>query len=165
MRCGDIESLSIKYELGELDFFQKKIFEYHLKKCPVCKKKYASLIVLGVLLFSSKKIYAPSVFKLLISSLIVKVFLVTIFSLSSIVGINEVYNVYKNRLTKNKDLIEKKIIKDLIKEKTYLKADEKPFIKKQEYNNDLIIRAVDNDKEIELRIDRNNFETKSRIEK
>jgi len=60
MKCRDTETLIKKYELGEIDFVEKMILKSHLKRCPVCRKRYASIIALGLLLTSSKKAFSPS---------------------------------------------------------------------------------------------------------
>ena len=33
MECGKIHNLAIKYELGEVDYIEKKTFESHVKSC------------------------------------------------------------------------------------------------------------------------------------
>lgn len=160
MRCKEMENLSIKYELGEIDFFNKMRFEYHLKRCSVCKKKYISILILGTLLCSSTKTYTPNFLKLFFSSELIKYTLLGGLILTSGIGINQVYQKEKINLQKNG--IEKNVYKESKNEKIKTKNILEKEMKKEQEGFKII--AVDGDKEVEIIFDKNHLQ-KSRIEK
>lgn len=162
MRCQDIENLSLKYELGELDFFQKKSFERHLRKCNKCNKKYASILLLGAMLFSAKKVYSPGIISMLLSTVLVKLSIVAVLVITGTVGGDRLYQTYFEEKIVNEIEVNKTIIEAKTEFRKSRTEDNK--IKEKSKKDGMIIRAIEKEKEIEIKFNKN-YERIERIEK
>lgn len=159
MRCAKVEKLKEKYDLRELDFFTKKAFENHIKKCPKCKIKYGSLLVLGVILGSSQKIYSPNFVKLFFSASLIKYPMIGFFMIGTATVIN---HSYTQRIVK----IERKYQEErteINEHKVFVGKDEKEM-RKSKSKKGIRIIAKEKEKEIEIYFDKD-YKIKSRIEK
>lgn len=148
MNCKAIQKLSIRYELGEVDILEKALFERHIKRCPVCNKKYKSLILMGTLFAISRKTPSSSIVKNFLSLTMVKVTIIVTLIGGSLFTINKLGENVTVNLTPT-------IANDL---------DEIKAITKQSNKKDTIrIISINNDKSLEINIDKKNLEIKNRL--
>ncbi len=157
MECKTIDLLAAKYEMGELNYFQVKRFEAHLKKCNVCRKKYKTLILLGAVLYASSKTYTPSTLKLLFSSFLFKIWII-IISTAAVMSIGYISaKTAQTTLVKEKAPISDKLNINF-KENSDLKVN-------NSVPKHINIISKDNDKEIQLKVNIIKGSIESREEK
>ena len=96
MECIEAAELAEKYEFGEISGYKKKKFEYHIKNCKNCNKKYGALVLLGAVMSSSVKCKEVPAGNMLISFIKSKVGVLTVAALLTI-GTTAVYISEKNR--------------------------------------------------------------------
>ncbi len=163
MRCGDTEKLIKKYELGELDFLETKILKKHLEKCPVCKKKYASLIALNLLLANSKKSISASLVSNVFKGTLVK----SLLGLFAVGAITMLLSTGEdNRQVQVNELITEPVetsASEVLDTESTTKASLEE--KKTGVNGNILrIRAKSGSKEINVDIDDGNMKIKNREE-
>lgn len=166
MKCRDTETLIKKYELGEIDFMEKMILKSHLKRCPVCRKRYASVIALGLLLTSSKKAFSPSLMYYAMQGTLLK-YLAGLIIVGTIATI---FNIANNKTTDNNSVkivnqeieIESTEIKDIITTEEALLVNTTSSINRKR-NSNIKIRSRQDGRELEMNVDsENNMEIKSK---
>ena len=90
MECYEFEDMVKKYELGEVNYFQRRAFEKHAEECVQCKEKYSSVLLLGAILYASKKRQTPSIFNFYVTFTMIKI-------LTAIAGIAFILTVVLNQ--------------------------------------------------------------------
>lgn len=169
MRCADTEKLIKKYELGEIDFLEKRILQKHLERCPVCKKRYAGAMALNVLLAQSAKSATPSLLKNIFGGSLVKYVagLITV----GIIGVGIIWD-NPTDMQDNMSQIQDEAISSEVKTSTDIakpllteSSIQDKAIQDTKKENGFKIRAISGQREIELSIDGENGQIESREEK
>jgi|JTFP01.1.fsa_nt_gb hypothetical protein len=164
MNCLQINSLAAKYELGELNYFQIKRFESHIRKCSSCKKKYGTILLLGAVLYASSKTFTPSPFKLFISSLFFKTLFIII---STFTILSFSYFAFKQLEINNMQKIN--TINSSSNNKNYLNQNTNTSIIHNNSNSSdlkqINIISKEQGKEIQLKINMQKINIESRTEK
>lgn len=162
MECSKIGVLAKKYELGELDYFEKRAFEKHVRSCDKCYKKYKALLLLGALLYASKKTYSPSKIELFFASSAVKIAAITAAVLIFTAAIHSFgagFNSEQESAIKTTEIRNGRNIDENNSGKT-------ENIKNSSTNKKhLKITSREDEKEIEIRINRSSMQIESRGEK
>lgn len=166
MDCIKIDSLAEKYEFGELDYFNTKRFESHVKKCSRCQKKYGTLLLLGAVLYASSKTFTPSPFKLFMSSLFFKILFITISTFTVLyfsyfaAKQSEINNIEKlntiNKSSYNNSYLNQKINNLILNNKSNSNSSNLRHIN---------IISKDKQKEIQLKVNIRKIDIESRTEK
>ncbi len=162
MECKKIDVLAKKYELGELNYFEKSAFEKHVKSCDNCYKKYRALLLLGALLYASKKTYSPSTIELFFASSAVKIAAIAVTALIFTAAVVS----FAAGLNSEKEIV------------TQTTESKKTQISDEKYNSDnkktengtmnkkhLKITSREDEKEIEIKINRSSMQIEARGEK
>lgn len=166
MDCSKVDSLAAKYELGELDYFQIKRFEAHIKKCSYCKKKYGALLLLGAVLYASSKTFTPSPLKLFISSLLFKMLFIIISAFTVLY-----FSYFAAKQAEFNNIEKLNTIKKTLDNNSYLNQKINNLIFNDKSNSTpsnlkhINIISKDKEKEIQLKVNIQKIDIESRTEK
>ena len=163
--CREMKKKAIKYELGELDMFQSYKFEEHVKGCPICKKRYKTALLLGGLLYSSKKIHKENFLNAFFSTALVKGFLGVVLLTPLLVYSGN--RVYRERM----DVEKLNVVHEDVKGTAVYPTIEESLIyesgsdKEEVIVNSIKVRSIQGEREVEISVDRESLKVRERVEK
>lgn len=163
MECIEAAELAEKYEFGEISSYEKKKFEYHVKSCKKCNKKYGTLILLGAVMASSVKCKEVSAGNSLIAFSKSKAGILAAATLIAL-GSTAVYTLEKNK----NEVLQNTAIQVNKEQKDFVNLEGKNGVKKQNSypkGNGLKIISKYDTKEIEITVDKESFRQNNRIER
>lgn len=161
MECSKMSVLAKKYELGELDYFEKKAFEKHARSCDKCYKKYKSLLLLGALLYASKKTYSPSAVEQLFASSAVKIAVIAVAALIFTAAIHTFGTGFNSEQESTVKTAENRSVQNIDENSSSKTGNIKNNITNKKH---LKITSREDEKEIEIRINRSSMQIESRGE-
>ena len=163
MECIEAAELAEKYEFGEISGYKKKKFEYHVKNCKKCNKKYGALLLLGAVMSSSVKCKEVSSGSSLIAFSKSKGGVLTVAALIA-VGSTGICLTEKNK----NEVLQNTEIQVNEERNNFTNLEEKNSVKKQNNEtkgNGLKIISKYETKEIEITVDKESFRQNNRIER
>lgn len=163
MECIEAAELAEKYEFGEISGYKKKKFEYHIKNCKKCNKKYGALLLLGAVMSSSVKCKEVPAGNIFLSFLKSKVGILTAATLLT-VGTTGIYIHEENK----DDILQSTEIQANIEKNEVMNLEEKSSVNKQnnsQKSTGLKIISKYDTKEIEITVDKESFRQNNRVER